>query len=100
MRPSGRRRSEAGFTVIEALDADKLKFDGAVRTFTDKLSGADVALFFFAGHGSTRRLPSGREVGYIVPVDGGLNDLQARADMLIALTELALKGGTKGVRLQ
>jgi len=28
------------------------------------------------------------------------NDLQARADMLIALTELALKGGTKGARLQ
>lgn len=28
------------------------------------------------------------------------SDLQARADMLIALTELALSGGTKGVRLQ
>ena len=28
------------------------------------------------------------------------SDLQARADMLIALTELALSGGTKGARLQ
>ena len=28
------------------------------------------------------------------------NDLQARADMLIALTELALTGGAKGARLQ
>lgn len=28
------------------------------------------------------------------------NDLKARADMLIALTELAMKGGTKGARLQ
>ena len=27
-------------------------------------------------------------------------DLQARADMLIALTERALSGGEKGVRLQ
>jgi Lon protease-like protein len=28
------------------------------------------------------------------------NDLQARADMLIALTELALSGGARGARLQ
>src|SRR3979490_2639733 len=39
-----------GFDVVEALDADKRKLDGAMRAFTDKLANADVALFFYAGH--------------------------------------------------
>jgi uncharacterized caspase-like protein len=41
----------AGFSVIEALDADKHKLDSALRVFADQLSRADVALFFYAGHG-------------------------------------------------
>lgn len=57
----------AGFSVIEALDADKSKFDGALRTFADKLAGADVALFFYAGHG----LQVGAQ-NYLVPIDARL----------------------------
>jgi uncharacterized caspase-like protein/ribosomal protein L39E len=57
----------AGFDVIEVLDADKRELDGAVRTFADKLSGADVALFFYAGHG----LQVGAQ-NYLVPTDARL----------------------------
>ncbi|WP_373716040.1 polysaccharide deacetylase family protein [Roseateles sp.] len=49
----------------------------------------DRVFVFFAGHGSTRKLPSGREVGYIVPVDAGLNDLQADAIAMPQLQEVA-----------
>lgn len=54
----------AGFSVIEALDADKKKLDGALRAFADKLTGADVALLFYAGHG----LQVGAQ-NYLVPID-------------------------------
>jgi uncharacterized caspase-like protein len=57
----------SGFTVIEALDAGKRKLDGALRAFADQLSKADVALFFYAGHG----LQVGLE-NYLVPVDARL----------------------------
>src|SRR5262249_59921474 len=56
-----------GFDVVEALDADKRKLDGAMRAFTDKLANADVALFFYAGHGLQVGLQN-----YLVPVDARL----------------------------
>jgi uncharacterized caspase-like protein len=46
-----------GFDVVEALDADKSQLDSALHSFADKHAGADVALFFYAGH----RLQIGRE---------------------------------------
>jgi peptidoglycan/xylan/chitin deacetylase (PgdA/CDA1 family)/uncharacterized caspase-like protein len=50
----------------------------------DKLGGAQVqhedrVFVFFAGHGATRKLASGRELGYIVPVDADLADLEGSA---------------------
>ena len=56
-----------GFDVVEALDADQRKLDGALRAFTDKLANADVALFFYAGHG----LQVGAQ-NYLVPIDAKL----------------------------
>lgn len=56
-----------GFDVVEALDADKRKLDGAMRAFTDKLTNADIALFFYAGHGLQVGLQN-----YLVPVDAKL----------------------------
>ena len=57
----------AGFEVIEALDAAKSGFDSALRGFTDRLAGADVALFYYAGHG----LQVGSQ-NYLVPTDARL----------------------------
>ena len=56
-----------GFDVVEALDADRRKLDGAMRAFTDKLASADVALFFYAGHGLQLGLQN-----YLVPIDAKL----------------------------
>jgi len=57
----------AGFEVILGLDLDKPGFDGKVRDFASALDGADVALFFYAGHGLQ---VAGRN--YLVPVDAKL----------------------------
>ena len=40
-----------GFTVQVVKNADLGGFDGAVNAFAEKAKGADVALFYFAGHG-------------------------------------------------
>ncbi len=52
-----------------------------------KLKRDDRVFVFFAGHGSTRKLPSGRDVGYIIPVDAGTDDLQTDAIAMPQLQE-------------
>jgi uncharacterized caspase-like protein len=85
----------AGFVVVEALDADKRKIDGALRTFTDKLATADVALFFYAGHG----LQVGSQ-NYLVPTDAKLErerDLEFEAvslDFVLRQMEIEREGKT------
>lgn len=52
------------FDVIEQRDGTREAMANAVRDFSKRLSGADVALFFYAGHG----LQMNGE-NYLVPVD-------------------------------
>lgn len=43
-----------GFSLVGGdalLDVDKAAFDSAVQNFGNQIGGADVALFYFAGHG-------------------------------------------------
>ncbi len=56
-----------GFTLVGGgpqLDLDKASIDRAVQKFGDELLGADVGLFYYAGHGL--QLRGGN---YLVPVD-------------------------------
>ena len=57
------------FQVIEGFDLDKATFESKVRDFARALSGAEVGLFFYAGHGLQ---VSGRN--YLVPIDAKLED--------------------------
>lgn len=56
-----------GFKVIEGHDLDKAGMDRIVRDFSDALVGADVGLFFYAGHGLQ---VAGSN--YLVPIDAKL----------------------------
>ena len=63
---------------------------GILGAFHDKLAHAgmkknDRLFVFFAGHGATRQLSSGRDLGYIVPVDSDPNQIATDA---IPMTEL------------
>ncbi len=40
-----------GFEVLDGRDLDKRGMERLIRQFGLKLSGADLALFFYAGHG-------------------------------------------------
>ena len=56
-----------GFTLVGGgaqLDLDKSGIDRAVQNFGDLLLGADVGLFYYAGHGIQVR-----DKNYLVPVD-------------------------------
>jgi len=84
-----------GFEVIEAIDADKRGMDQALRTFADRLAKADVALFFYAGHGLQVGLQN-----YLVPVDAKLTrerDLEfeaVRLDFVLRQMEIDREGKT------
>ncbi len=44
-----------------------------------KVKKDDRVFVFFAGHGATRRLPSGRALGYIIPVEADATNFQSQA---------------------
>jgi hypothetical protein len=56
------------FQVIEGKDLDKRSMERTVRQFAVGLTGADVALFYYAGHG----LQIGGQ-NYLVPIDAKLS---------------------------
>jgi tetratricopeptide (TPR) repeat protein len=56
-----------GFDVVEGRDLDKRGMESRIRDFARKLDGADLALFFYAGHGLQVA-----DKNYLVPVDAKL----------------------------
>ena len=58
-----------GFEVSKGIDLDRAETELIIREFAKKLPGADVALFFYAGHG----MQVARQ-NYLIPVDAQLAD--------------------------
>jgi hypothetical protein len=56
-----------GFEVVDGNDLDKRAMERTMRQFTQKLTHADVALFYFAGHA----VQSGGQ-NYLLPTDARL----------------------------
>ncbi len=59
------------------LDEEATK-DNILQGFSDILSQSrekDRVIVFYAGHGETYKLPSGGDMGYLIPVDGDLDNL-------------------------
>ncbi|MFX5595378.1 hypothetical protein ABTD92_22240, partial [Acinetobacter baumannii] len=59
--------------VLTLTNADATR-NNILARFHDKLGHGDLkkddrVFVFFAGHGATRKLSSGRNLGYIIPVD-------------------------------
>jgi hypothetical protein len=61
--------AELGFSVIVRLNATKPVLSEALIKFARASKGADLALFYFAGHGKQYR---GRN--YLLPVDARVDD--------------------------
>ena len=58
-----------GFEIVSGLDLTKAQTQEKIAQFAKQVRGADVALFFYAGHGLQ---VSGRN--YLLPVDAALED--------------------------
>jgi uncharacterized caspase-like protein len=56
-----------GFEVVVGTDLDKSKMDRTIRTFAERLKGASLGVFFYAGHGLQVD-----QQNYLVPVDAKL----------------------------
>jgi uncharacterized caspase-like protein len=75
---------DLGFEVLEATDLDHAGMQAALGGFADRLQGAAVGLFFYAGHG----LQVAGE-NYLVPVDARLGrEAQVRLQTLPLQTVL------------
>ena len=61
-----------GFQVIDGFDLNKTALERKISEFANALQGAEVAVFFYAGHGLQ---VSGQN--YIVPIDARLTTLAA-----------------------
>lgn len=75
---------------IVSLSNKEATRTGILAAFHDKLAHSgmkknDRLFVFFAGHGATRKLSSGRDLGYIIPVDSDPNQIATDA---IPMTEL------------
>jgi hypothetical protein len=85
-----------GFFVVGGgaqLDLDKAGFDNALQQFGQQLAGADVALFYYAGHGVETH-----SLNYLVPVDAhplDEGDIFAQAIGTAGILDQMEKSGTK-----
>jgi hypothetical protein len=71
---------EADFEVVTSIDGDRNQLAAAIRRFSASVTGADVALFYFAGHG----LQIG-ERNFLVPRDA---DIEQPYDVPLQTIEL------------
>src|SRR5258707_10722034 len=77
---------KASFDVVESRrDLKYMEMRRALRDFTDKARGADIAVIYFAGHGLEVD-----GVNYVVPVDATLERDADADDEAIALNRILL----------
>jgi hypothetical protein len=86
-----------GFTVIGGgaqVDLDQTGFGEALREFDGLLTGADVALFYYAGHGF-----EAHGVNYLVPVDARVASEDDIARQMVDTSGIVKRMQKSGARL-
>jgi uncharacterized caspase-like protein len=74
-----------GFEVVEGIDLGKRDMEKRIRTFAESLSGADVGLFYYAGHGLQVD-----QRNFLAPVDAQLKS-ESDLDFEAVQLDLVLK---------
>ena len=73
------------------IDEEATK-DNIIKGFSDILTRAkekDRVVVFYAGHGETYKLPSGGDMGYLIPVDGNLDNLYLSSIPMKSIYDIA-----------
>ncbi|HEY6251411.1 MAG TPA: polysaccharide deacetylase family protein [Candidatus Angelobacter sp.] len=73
----------------EATRQNILSLLGDKLANVDMVKREDRVFVFYAGHGATRKLPSGRDLGYIIPVDADLTNYQGQAISMTNFQDIA-----------
>ena len=74
--------------------------DNILKGFRDVLTNAqenDRVLVFYAGHGETYKLPSGGDMGYLIPIDGNPDDLYLSSIPMNDLNDIATMSYAKHI---
>jgi uncharacterized caspase-like protein/Flp pilus assembly protein TadD len=71
---------KVGFDVTEAKNLDFARFDDVLTQFVSKEKGADIALFYFAGHGFAISGDDRRARNYLMSTSA---DMNAKSDALL-----------------
>ena len=85
-----------GFKVIQGTDVNKAGFDAKLHEFSRSTSGADVAFFFYSGHGMQIN-----GVNYLMPVDAPITkeDLEFQTVTIDFVQKVLERAKTKIVML-
>ncbi len=81
-----------GFDVVEGIDLGKRDMEKRIRAFADQLNGADVGLFYYAGHGLQVD-----QRNFLAPVDAQLKS-EADLDFEAVQLDLVLKQMVRNAR--
>ncbi len=87
-----------GFFVVGGgarLDLDKSGFDAALNEFSKELVGADVALFYYAGHGVETH-----GLNYLVPVDAHPQDEADVFEQMVSTSDILDRLEKSGTRIK
>jgi hypothetical protein len=87
----------SNISIIKNQHATKQNILKEFSKITRSAEKNDRVIIFFAGHGDTFDLPGGGEMGYLIPVDGNLNDLYFSSIGMAELKNLALMSKAKHV---
>jgi hypothetical protein len=66
---------DENITYITDEDATKENILDGFSDLLQKAGEKDRVVVFYAGHGETYKLPSGGDMGYLIPVDGNVDNL-------------------------
>jgi uncharacterized caspase-like protein len=81
-----------GFDVVEGIDLPKRDMEKRIRAFADALNGADVGLFYYAGHGLQVD-----QRNFLAPIDAQLKS-EADLDFEAVQLDLVLKQMVRNAR--
>lgn len=86
-----------GFQVIEKTDLDKAGFDGAVTEFIEALDGAEIAAFFYAGHGNQFPKDNLTFDNYLIPVNSAISVASQAKFRFVSVSDIqdAMAGSAK-----
>jgi len=76
-------------TNADATRQNILSLLGDKLANPDMVNKEDRVFVFFAGHGATRKLASGRELGYIIPVEADLTSYEGQAISMTNFQDIA-----------